>query len=80
MIFIAGDITFLCFCVLVHHVYRSHRRNILPTPPGLPKWPILGNALSMPRKYAHVFYADLGKRIGWFQASENDTPMMDTIP
>lgn len=58
------DIIFICACLLVHFVYRYRRRTLLPLPPGLPRWPILGNALSIPTKYGHRFYKALGEKLG----------------
>ncbi|KAF9447962.1 cytochrome P450 [Macrolepiota fuliginosa MF-IS2] len=58
------DILFLCFCILIHYVYRYRRRPALPYPPGLPRWPVIGNALSIPLTYMHVFYKNLGDRLG----------------
>ncbi|KAJ3567440.1 hypothetical protein NP233_g6373 [Leucocoprinus birnbaumii] len=48
----------------LHLVFRRQRRKLLPFPPGPPRWPIFGNALSMPLEYIHVFFKDLGKRLG----------------
>lgn len=60
------DGIFLCFSAVVYYICRYHlgRKRYFPLPPGLPRWPILGNALSIPLTYAHVFYKDLGERLG----------------
>ncbi|KAF9449667.1 cytochrome P450 [Macrolepiota fuliginosa MF-IS2] len=58
------DIPVLCFCILAHFIYRYRRKPILPYPPGLPRWPIIGNALSIPLTYMHIFYKNLGDRLG----------------
>ncbi|KAF9443424.1 cytochrome P450 [Macrolepiota fuliginosa MF-IS2] len=58
------DILCLCFCILIHYIYRYRWKPTLPYPPGLPRWPIIGNALSIPLKYMHVFYKNLGDRLG----------------
>lgn len=54
----------LCFCAVIHLHYRYRKRSRLPLPPGPPQLPILGNALMMPLTHAHVFYKDLGTKIG----------------
>ncbi|KAF9443824.1 cytochrome P450 [Macrolepiota fuliginosa MF-IS2] len=58
------DISFLCLCVLIHYTYRHRRRPVLPHPPGPPRWPIIGNALSIPLAYMHIFYKNLGDKLG----------------
>ncbi|KAF9444004.1 cytochrome P450 [Macrolepiota fuliginosa MF-IS2] len=58
------DILLLCFCVLIHFIYRNRRRAVIPYPPGLRRWPIIGSALSMPLTYVHVFYKNLGDKLG----------------
>ncbi|KAJ3560779.1 hypothetical protein NP233_g10612 [Leucocoprinus birnbaumii] len=58
------DAVFLCFCGLVHLVYRRRRTRLLPLPPSLPGWPIVGNAFQLPLSYVHVFYEELGRRLG----------------
>ncbi|KAF9449666.1 cytochrome P450 [Macrolepiota fuliginosa MF-IS2] len=58
------DILFLCLCVLVHFIYRYRRKPLLPYPPGLPRWPIVGNAFSVPLTYMHIFYKNLGNQLG----------------
>ncbi|KAF9445054.1 cytochrome P450 [Macrolepiota fuliginosa MF-IS2] len=58
------DILFVCICTLIHYTYRHRRRPILPYPPGLPRWPIVGNAFSFPLTYMHVFFKKLGDRLG----------------
>ncbi|KAF9451158.1 cytochrome P450 [Macrolepiota fuliginosa MF-IS2] len=58
------DITFLCFCGLLHVIYRNRRRPRLPLPPSLPRWPFVGNAFQIPQNYAHVFYQELERKLG----------------
>ncbi|KXN84167.1 O-methylsterigmatocystin oxidoreductase [Leucoagaricus sp. SymC.cos] len=58
------DLLVLAICTIVHLAYRYRRKRLLPLPPGIPGWPLLGNALDMPLQYVHVFYKDLGKRLG----------------
>lgn len=59
------DVLILATCVLVHLAYRNRRRSLLPLPPSpLPRWPLIGNALSMPTQHAHIFFKDLGERCG----------------
>ncbi|EKM78860.1 hypothetical protein AGABI1DRAFT_129140 [Agaricus bisporus var. burnettii JB137-S8] len=58
------DILFVCLCGLIYRIFRNRRKRLLPLPPGLLRWPILGNALSMPLTYAHIYYKRLGKRLG----------------
>ncbi|XP_006459514.1 hypothetical protein AGABI2DRAFT_201852 [Agaricus bisporus var. bisporus H97] len=58
------DFLFLCLCGLFYRIFRNRRKRLLPLPPGLPRWPILGNALSMPLTYAHIYYKRLGDKLG----------------
>ncbi|KXN84166.1 O-methylsterigmatocystin oxidoreductase [Leucoagaricus sp. SymC.cos] len=58
------DLLVLGICAIAHLAYRHRRKKLLPLPPGIPGWPLLGNALDMPLQYVHVFYKDLGKRLG----------------
>ena len=58
------DVLFVSLCSLIYRIFRDRRRRLLPLPPGLPRWPILGNALSMPLTYAHVYYKRLGNKLG----------------
>ncbi|KAF9451159.1 cytochrome P450 [Macrolepiota fuliginosa MF-IS2] len=64
MILSLRDITLLCFCGLLHVVYRNRRRPRLPLPPSLPRWPFVGNAFQIPLTYAHVFYQELERKLG----------------
>lgn len=41
---------------------RRHRR--LPYPPGPQGFPVIGNALDMPSKYAHIYHHELSKTYG----------------
>jgi hypothetical protein len=58
------DGLFLCLCGFIYRIFRNRRKRLLPLPPGLPRWPILGNALSVPLTYAHVYYKHLGNKLG----------------
>jgi hypothetical protein len=58
------DGLFVCLCYLIYRTLRDRRRKLPPLPPGLPRWPVLGNALSMPLNYAHVYYKHLGTKLG----------------
>lgn len=58
------DGLFLCLCLLVHFVYRRRQKRLLPFPPSIPGWPIVGNAFQLPLKYVHIFYRDLGRKLG----------------
>ncbi|XP_006459501.1 cytochrome P450 [Agaricus bisporus var. bisporus H97] len=58
------DVFFVCLCGLFYRIFRNRRKRLLPLPPGLVRWPILGNALSMPLTYAHVYYKRLGNKLG----------------
>ncbi|KAF9451146.1 cytochrome P450 [Macrolepiota fuliginosa MF-IS2] len=58
------DIVFLCLCGLLHIIYRNRRKPHLPLPPSLPRWPLVGNAFQIPRTYAHIFYQELGRKLG----------------
>ncbi|KAF9451148.1 cytochrome P450 [Macrolepiota fuliginosa MF-IS2] len=58
------DIIFLCFCGLLHIIYRNQRRSRLPLPPSLPRWPLVGNAFQIPLTYVHVFYQELERKLG----------------
>ncbi len=51
-------------CGALHFVYRYRRKPIAPLPPSLPGWPIVGNAFQIPLTYQHVFYKELGQRLG----------------
>ncbi|KAF5346729.1 hypothetical protein D9756_010405 [Leucocoprinus leucothites] len=58
------DIIFLCFCGIIHFIYRRRQKRLLPLPPSLPGWPIVGNTFQLPLKYVHVFYQDLERKLG----------------
>lgn len=58
------DVVVLCICAVVHVAYKHRQRPLLPLPPGLPRWPIIGNAFSIPLTYAHIFYNNLGRKLG----------------
>ncbi|KAF5356850.1 hypothetical protein D9756_006808 [Leucocoprinus leucothites] len=58
------DIIFLCFCAIIHLTYRRYKRRVLPLPPSLPGWPIVGNAFQLPLTYVHIFYQDLERKLG----------------
>ncbi|KAF9449658.1 cytochrome P450 [Macrolepiota fuliginosa MF-IS2] len=51
----------LCLTVLLY-IYRKRKSN--PLPPGIPRWPIVGNALSIPMDYTHRFYKQPGEKLG----------------
>ncbi|KXN85007.1 O-methylsterigmatocystin oxidoreductase [Leucoagaricus sp. SymC.cos] len=38
--------------------------NVVPLPPGPARWPMFGNSFMMPLTYAHIFYKELGKKLG----------------
>nr|CAC85300.1 cytochrome P450 [Agaricus bisporus] len=61
---LARDILFISLCGLIYRIFRNRRNRLLPLPPGLLRWPILGNALSMPLTYAHIYYKHLGNKLG----------------
>ncbi|KAF9449659.1 cytochrome P450 [Macrolepiota fuliginosa MF-IS2] len=63
-LFSPRDLLFVSACLLTHFIYRYRRRTVLPLPPGLLRWPILGNALSIPATYGHRFYKALGTKLG----------------
>lgn len=58
------DFLFLCFCGALHFLYRYRRKPLVPLPPTIPGWPIVGNAFQIPLTNAHVFYKELGQRLG----------------
>ncbi len=58
------DVLFFCFCSVLHFIYRYRRRPVVPLPPTLPGWPIVGNAFQIPLTYPHVFYKELGQKLG----------------
>ncbi|XP_006455053.1 hypothetical protein AGABI2DRAFT_187530 [Agaricus bisporus var. bisporus H97] len=58
------DILVVGFCLALHFIYRSHKRRLLPLPPGPTRWPVVGSVLSMTLNYAHISYQKLGKRLG----------------
>ncbi|KAF9445055.1 cytochrome P450, partial [Macrolepiota fuliginosa MF-IS2] len=58
------DIIFICLCTLIHYNYRHRQMSTLPYPPGLPRWPIVGNAFSFPLTHMHIFFKNLGDRLG----------------
>ncbi|KXN81511.1 O-methylsterigmatocystin oxidoreductase [Leucoagaricus sp. SymC.cos] len=45
-------------------LYRFRGREGPPLPPGPPRWPLVGNALSIPTEYTHKFYKRLGDELG----------------
>ncbi|EKM75591.1 hypothetical protein AGABI1DRAFT_79751 [Agaricus bisporus var. burnettii JB137-S8] len=47
----------LCLAVYFHHKSR------FPLPPGLPRWPLLGNAFAIPTEAQHVFFKRLGAKL-----------------
>lgn len=63
-LFSLRDVLFLCFCGSIHFFYRYRRKSLVPLPPTLPGWPIIGNALQIPLTYPHIFYKKLGERLG----------------
>lgn len=58
------DILFLCLCGTLHLINRYRKKPVAPLPPTLPGWPIIGNALQIPLTGAHLFYKELGQRLG----------------
>ncbi|XP_006455052.1 hypothetical protein AGABI2DRAFT_209318 [Agaricus bisporus var. bisporus H97] len=58
------DILVAGFCIILHLVYRSHKRRLLPPPPGPTRWPVVGSILSMTLNYAHISYQKFGKKLG----------------
>ncbi|KAF5346780.1 hypothetical protein D9756_010416 [Leucocoprinus leucothites] len=64
MILSLRDSLVLAGCILVHLAYRYKRKSIYPLPPGLPGWPIIGNALEIPQQQLHKYFMELGGRIG----------------
>ncbi|KAF5348574.1 hypothetical protein D9756_009655 [Leucocoprinus leucothites] len=60
----AQDLLVLCLCFVLHVGYRYRRKRSLPSPPGPTRWPIAGNAFMMPSTYIHVFYKNLGAKLG----------------
>lgn len=57
------DFFFLGFCVFLHFLYRYRRKPLVPLPPSLPGWPLVGNAFQIPLTYQHIFYKELGQRL-----------------
>ncbi|KXN82008.1 O-methylsterigmatocystin oxidoreductase [Leucoagaricus sp. SymC.cos] len=57
------DIAFLCFCGVLHYIYRHRRKRLLPLPPSLPGWPIVGNAFQLPLSNVHTFYQKLERKL-----------------
>ncbi|KAJ3573150.1 hypothetical protein NP233_g2618 [Leucocoprinus birnbaumii] len=58
------DVLVLCLCVVVHLGYRRRQRRHPPLPPSLPQWPIVGNAFQLPPSALHVYYKELGQKLG----------------
>jgi hypothetical protein len=58
------DILFLCFCGAIHFAYRYRQKRLLPLPPSLPGWPLIGNAFQLPLTHVHLFYQDLERKLG----------------
>ncbi|KAJ3552424.1 hypothetical protein NP233_g12886 [Leucocoprinus birnbaumii] len=48
----------------IHLLYRYRRGNGRSLPPRPPGWPIVGNALQIPLTFVHLFYQDLGMKLG----------------
>jgi hypothetical protein len=51
-------------CITIHFIYRYHRKRLLPLPPGPSGWPLIGNALQLPRENMYSFYEELGRKMG----------------
>ncbi|KAF5346731.1 hypothetical protein D9756_010407 [Leucocoprinus leucothites] len=58
------DIAVICVAGSLHLFYRYRRKNQHPLPPSLQGWPIVGNAFQIPLTFVHVFYQDLGRKLG----------------
>lgn len=69
------DVAFVCLCIGIHLIYRHYRRISFPLPPGPRRWPIVGSVFSFPRAYAHVYYKNLGEKLGGFKTSSVQTDM-----
>ncbi|KXN85014.1 O-methylsterigmatocystin oxidoreductase [Leucoagaricus sp. SymC.cos] len=64
-IVISRNLVLVGILTLAYLVNRYRQQRHLRLPPGLPgKWPFVGNAFALPREYAHVFYKELGKKLG----------------
>jgi hypothetical protein len=63
------DFAIVCFCGIIHYIYRNHERRVLPFPPSLPRWPLVGNAFQLPLTHVHLFYQELGRKLGEFIGS-----------
>ncbi|KAJ3554391.1 hypothetical protein NP233_g12431 [Leucocoprinus birnbaumii] len=58
------DALIITVCVVVHLAYRYRNKSKYPLPPGMPKWPIVGNAFQIPASQQHLFFKDLGEQLG----------------
>lgn len=66
------DVAFVCICIGIHLIYRYYRRIAFPLPPGPRRWPVVGNAFSFPLTYTHIFYKNLGERLGEYNESSSE--------
>ncbi len=67
------DALVLSLCLVIHLAYRSRRKPSLSLPPGLPRWPFVGNAFDTPAEYRPNFFKRLGKKLGetWLTPDEH---------
>ncbi|KAF9449669.1 cytochrome P450 [Macrolepiota fuliginosa MF-IS2] len=52
----------LGICSLVYIRYRHRRRSGPPLPPGPRRWPLVGNAFSIPSAFAYMYYHAMAKK------------------
>lgn len=54
------QVLLLLLCLAVYFRHKSR----FPLPPGLPRWPLLGNAFAIPTEAQHIFFKRLGAKLG----------------
>ncbi|KAJ3560613.1 hypothetical protein NP233_g10721 [Leucocoprinus birnbaumii] len=64
MAFGLRDLAIICVTGSIYFLYHYRRRNRHPLPPRLRGWPIVGNAFQLPLTFVHLFYQDLGRKLG----------------
>lgn len=80
------DILFLGVCLITHFYFRFRHRPRLPFPPGPKRWPLAGNAFSIPTSFAYEYYNILAKKFSkrtslvqeviWYLGSIVDTNIL----
>ncbi len=65
------DVGVLALALIVHYYYRYRHRSRLPLPPGPKRWPVIGNALTIPTAHTYKYYDELARKLGEMSFSLN---------